>query len=60
MKLPVWVQEEIAKFTPPSTGRVTISMEMYQGGVTKLELSPTTRIVPGQNKKNGTETTGSD
>jgi hypothetical protein len=46
MKFPSWVQEEIAKFEPPSTGKVTLSLEFYQGGVTRLELGPTLRVTP--------------
>jgi hypothetical protein len=46
MKIPDWVKDELEKFKAPATGRIEISMELYQGGVTKLELGETVRLKP--------------
>ena len=46
MNLPEWIIEEIKKYVPPSTGRLVIALEIYQGGVTKLELGNVVRLKP--------------
>jgi hypothetical protein len=46
--LPAWVLEEIARYEAPSTGKVVIEMERYQGGVTKLEIGGVVRVKPPQ------------
>ncbi len=51
MDLPIWVQDEIAKFEPPATGKVVIVLERYQGGVTKLEIGDMVRVKPPEKTK---------
>lgn len=46
MELPDWVENEIRKFAPPQTGKVEIVLELYCGGVTKMELGGTVRVSP--------------
>lgn len=48
MKVPDWVLNEIFKFEPPQTGRVEIALEIYKGGVTKLEIGNTIRVKPDE------------
>lgn len=48
MNLPEWVREQIQKFEPPQTGKVEIVLELYKGGVTKLELGNTVRVKPDE------------
>jgi len=46
MTLPAWVLEAVRRLEAPSTGRVVIILECYQGGVTKIELGGLVRIKP--------------
>ena len=46
MKIPDWIKAELEKFNPPATGRVVISLEFYEGGVSKLELGVIQRSKP--------------
>lgn len=46
MDLPAWVRDEIARYEAPKTGRVTIMLERYMGGVTRLEIGAATRRKP--------------
>ena len=51
MKLPEWVRKEIDGFAPPLTGKVVISLELYQGGVTKVEIGGSVRFRPPEPSK---------
>lgn len=51
MNLPAWVQEEIRRFESPPTGKVLITLEMYSGGVTKMEIGDVVRIKPPTEKE---------
>lgn len=46
MKLPAWCLIEIDKLNPPRTGKVEIVLELYNGGVTKVELGGFVRVKP--------------
>lgn len=46
MLLPPWVQEIIRGFDAPATGKVLLTMEVYQGGVTKVEIGGVVRRKP--------------
>lgn len=46
MKLPPWVLRELDAFPAPDTGRVTITLEWYSGGVSMLELGRSVRLRP--------------
>ncbi len=48
MDLPAWVEEEIAKYEAPMTGKVVIEIERYLGGVTKIEIGGLVRVKPPQ------------
>jgi len=50
MDLPAWVQDEIARYEAPTTGKVVIEIERYQGGVTKIELGGMVRVKPPQTR----------
>jgi hypothetical protein len=41
------VEEELARFRAPETGKVLIVLECYKGGVTQLEIGGHVRIKPG-------------
>ncbi len=44
MDLPGWVLEIIKKFLAPETGRVTIVLDRYMGGVTQAEIGASVRM----------------
>ena len=44
MNFPLWVKSAIEEFKPPLTGRVEIGLELYNGGVTKMEIGSSLRI----------------
>ena len=46
MNLPDWVLKAIRDFAAPGTGKVTLTLECYQGGITKLELGGVVRVKP--------------
>jgi len=46
MELPSWVKGTIERFDAPPTGKVIITLERYQGGVTKMEIGSLVRITP--------------
>ena len=46
MILPSWVRDALAAFEPPPTGKVLIELELYQGGITKLEIGGVVRQKP--------------
>ena len=48
MILPAWVREAIRVFEAPVTGKVTIELEVYQQGITKLEIGGVIRRKPPQ------------
>jgi len=48
MEIPVWVEEAIRELNAPATGKVTIVLEYYQGGVTKIEIGGSVRVKPPQ------------
>lgn len=50
MNFPEWVKETIEKFSPPQTGRVEIALELYKGGITKLEIGNTIRVKPDEQR----------
>lgn len=50
MNLPLWVQQALHDFTPPLTGKVVLELELYQGGVTKIELGGVVRKRPPAQK----------
>lgn len=47
MNLPRWVEEELARFRAPETGKVIVVLECYKGGVTQLEIGAHVRVKPG-------------
>ena len=63
MELPPWVHEAIRQLTPPFTGKVVIELELYKGGVTKIEIGGMVRVKPPadsvQPKTGGIESSGS-
>jgi len=46
VNIPDWVLGALRTFDPPETGKVTIELELYQGGVTKAEIGGTVRVKP--------------
>jgi hypothetical protein len=46
MNLPPWVVKEIQDFVGPATGKVVITVEQYQGGVTSIEIGGVVRFKP--------------
>jgi len=44
MQLPNWVNETIRKFVAPPTGKVVLTLELYNSGVTKLEIGGIVRV----------------
>ena len=46
MDLPSWIIEAIKEFGAPYTGRIIIELELYRGGVTKLEIGGFIRHKP--------------
>ncbi len=50
MVLPSWVQETIRNFEPPKTGKVVLELEMYMGGVSKVEIGGVVRVKPQFNE----------
>jgi hypothetical protein len=48
MNLPPWVQNAIKEFNAPLTGMVDIKLELFKGGVTKIELGGIIRVKPDQ------------
>ena len=46
MKLPYWITAAILAYEAPQTGKVTITLEIYQNGITKMELGGVVRIKP--------------
>jgi len=40
------VLDEIRKLAAPVTGKVILTLECYQGGITKLEIGPMVRKKP--------------
>jgi len=53
MKLPEWVLEVLDKFNGPDTGKVTISLEVYKGGITRIEIGSILRIPSGKSQIKG-------
>ena len=51
MILPSWVRDALTVFEAPPTGKVVIELELYQGGVTKLEIGGIVRHKPPQGKE---------
>ncbi len=46
MDIPEWVSETFRTFRAPSTGKVMIDLEFYQGGITRLEIGGVVRVKP--------------
>lgn len=46
MELPAWVLEYIQRYEAPATGKVTIVLERYQGGITHCEIGGSVRLKP--------------
>lgn len=46
MLLPAWVLDLIERFKAPETGKVTIVLETYNGGITKVEIGGSVRYTP--------------
>lgn len=46
MKLPDWALAVIQNFQALQTGKVTIELELYNGGITKLEIGGVERHKP--------------
>lgn len=56
MNLPKWILEEIFKFDPPKTGKVIVELELYMGGVTKMEIGGHVRVKPEVNQEREKQT----
>jgi len=57
MLIPPWVLEELCNFESPETGKVTIALEIYKGGITKIEIGSILRIPSGKSQIKGSSPT---
>lgn len=55
MKIPDWVKDEMEKFKAPVTGKIVMTIELYQGGVTRLELGSVFRMKPPSSHPDNTK-----
>lgn len=46
MQLPDWVERALQRVEAPATGRVTVEIEWYQGGVTRCTIDTGVRVTP--------------
>lgn len=46
MDLPEWVLETFRAFRAPETGMVLVNMEIYQRGITRVEIGGMVRVKP--------------
>lgn len=55
MLIPDWVRKAMEQYNGPQTGRVIINIELYKGGVTKMEIGSIVRIPSGNTEVTGQE-----